>query len=126
MQETEIVQPLTADEIKQALITKVCESLWEAMDRTCNLFQTSYPKFKASGEINLSLAMDDDERNNRGETLRFKAEIDIPYTPPNVLRRETGQGIPVAVEQEDGSIEQKSVIYKRPMKRNIGRISGNE
>jgi hypothetical protein len=37
----------------------------------------------------------------------------IPFTPPNVLRKAHRLPIPTVVKREDGSTEQKAVIFKR-------------
>jgi len=125
MSETELIQPLTAEEIQSGIVEKVCESLWEAMTKTCNLYGVSYPKFSAKGTIDCVFDNFGQDINDR---IQFSVEIDIPHTPPNVFRRQTSQAVPVAVEREDGSVEQKAVIYKRPVgrPRKLGRADGTE
>ena len=134
MSEKQIVLPLDAEEIKDGLITKICESLYEALNKTCNLYGCAYPKFKASGTITLQLDNFGDvrldvvkfESESEGEfhtSREIQIEIDIPYTPPNVFRRETGQSIPVTVEKDDGSVEQKAIFYRRERTPRIGRAN---
>ena len=114
MSEKQIVQPLNADEIKDGTITKVCEALYDAMNSNCDLYGCAYSRFKAEGELRLTL-------DNFGDQRQVIARIDIPYTPPNVFRKETSQSVPVVVTQDDGSIEQKAVFYKRERSGRIGR-----
>lgn len=130
MSERQLIQPIDADEIKSGIVTKVCEALYEAMNKTCNLYGCAYPKFKAEGEIRLTL---DNFGEVRLDAVNFAAEsdgefhnpvtvsasIDIPYTPPNLFRKQTGQGIPTVVTGDDGSIEQKAVFFKQ--ERKLGR-----
>jgi hypothetical protein len=134
MAEKQIILPLTADEIKDAMVTKVCEALYDAMNKTCNLYGCAYPKFKAEGEIRFTLDNYGDVRLDRvildteseGEwhaPVSMDVVIDVPFTPPNVLRKQTGQSIPVIVEGDDGSIEQKAVFYRRERTSRIGRAN---
>jgi hypothetical protein len=118
MSEIQIVQPLSAEEIKDGIITKVCEALYDAMNSNCDLYGVAYSKFKASGQIELTL-------DNFGDQRLAVARIDIPFTPPNVFRKQTGQGIPVVVSDES-SIEHKAVFYKRERTpRGIGRAGSD-
>jgi hypothetical protein len=121
MPEVEVVEPLSADEIKSGVVTKVCEAIWAAMDKTCNLYGVAYPKFSASGSIDFKL---DNFGSTIEDRIQFSVEIDIKETPPNVFRRETGQGVPTVTTNDDGSVEQKAVIYKRPA-RKMGRAGSD-
>jgi hypothetical protein len=128
MPEREIIKPLSADEIKEGVVTKLAEAIWDSMNKTCNLYGCAYPKFKATWSIDLTLdnfgdvrldkvagtAESDGEFHNPVET---KITGEIPYTPPNVFRRQTGQPIPVMVENDDGSMEQQAVFYRRERSR---------
>src|ERR1039458_8909887 len=134
MSEKQIVLPLDAEEMKDGLITKICESLYEALNKTCNLYGCAYPKFKASGTITLQL---DNFGDVRLDVVKFESEsegefhnpvnltiqIEIPEMPPNVFRRQTGQSIPVVVEKDDGSVEQKAIFYRRETTPRIGRAN---
>lgn len=134
MPEKQIVQPLGSEEIKEGIITKIAESLWESLNKTCNLYGCAYPKFKASGKIDLIL---DNYGDVRLDVVRFEVEsdgefhdarelavdIEIPFTPPNVFRKQTGQAVPVIVARDNGSVEQKAVFYRRERTSRIGRAS---
>lgn len=132
MAERQLIQPLDAEEIKSGIVTKVCEALYDAMSKTCNLYGCAYPKFKAEGEIHLTL---DNFGDVRLDTVRFEVEtegefhnpefivtpINIPHTPPNLFRKQTGQSVPVVVTNDDGSIEQKAIFFKQ--ERKLGRAN---
>ena len=109
MPERQIVTPLTADEIKEAIVTTICEGIWDSLNKTCDLYGVSYAKFKASWVI-------EGELDNFGTPVPFRVTGELPFTPPNVLRKQTGQPIPVLVEKADGELEQKSVFYKQQRK----------
>lgn len=137
MSERQIIQPLSAEEIKEGVITKIAESLWDALNKTCNLYGCAYPKFKASGELHLRL---DNFGDVRLDVVKFETEsegefhnpidiqipIEIPTTPPNLFRKQTGQAIPVIVESDDGSVEQKAVFFRRERTSRIGRANTDE
>lgn len=137
MAEHQIIQPLSADECKDGIVTKIAEALYDALNKTCNLYGCAYPKFKASGSIELTL---DNFGDIRLDVVKFESEsegefhdpvslqipIDIPFTPPNVFRKQTGQGIPVIVSKDDGSVEQKAVFYKRERTTRSGRDNRDE
>lgn len=137
MPEREIIQPLTADEIKEGLVTKIAEAIYESMGKTCDLYGCAYPKFKASWSLNFTLDNFGDVKmgkisgdlESNGEfhdPVNMEISGEIPYTPPNVFRRQTGQPIPVMVENDDGSVEQKAVFYRRERTTRIGRANANE
>lgn len=136
MPEREVIQPLTADEIKEGLVTKIAEAIFDSMGKTCNLYGCAYPKFKADWSINLTLDNFGDIRLDRvsgsmesdGEfhdPVKMHLVGDIPYTPPNVFRRQTGQPIPVIVEKEDGTMKQEAVFYRRERSSRIGRANAD-
>ena len=132
MDEQKLIQPISADEIKDGIVTKVCEAMYEAMNKTCNLYGCAYPKFKAEGTITLTL---DNFGDIRLDVVKFEAgseggfhdprkidvPVQIPFTPPDKFRKQTGQAVPVAVLNDDGSIEQKAVFYRRERTSRIGR-----
>jgi hypothetical protein len=137
MAEREIVQPLSADEIKEGLVTKIAEAIFDSMGKTCNLYGCAYPKFKASWSIDLTLDNFGEVRLDRvsgrvesdgdfHDPVSMQASGEIPYTPPNVFRRQTGQPIPVVVEKEDGSFKQEAVFYRRERSSRIGRANADE
>jgi len=139
MPETQIVLPLDCDEIKSGIVTKIAESIWDALNNTCNLYGVAYPKFKAKFVIDLNLDNFGDVRLDvvAGETEsegefhnphQIQIEGEIPFTPPNVFRKQTGQSIPVIVENDDGSVEQKAIFYRKERERGpkVGRANGDE
>jgi hypothetical protein len=134
MPEREIIQPLSADEIKEGLVAKIAEAIFDSMGKTCNLYGCAYPKFKADWSMSFTLDNFGEVRLDRvtgsvesdGEfhdPVNMQISGEIPYTPPNVFRRQTGQPIPVIVEKEDGSMEQKAVFYRRERTSRIGRAN---
>lgn len=137
MSEKQIVLPIDSEELKSGIVTKICESLYDALNKTCNLYGCAYPKFKASGTITLQLDNFGDvrldvvkfESESEGEfhnPVNLQIEIDIPEMPPNKFRRETGQSIPVVVEKDDGSVEQKAIFYRRERTPRIGRANKDQ
>jgi hypothetical protein len=134
MPEKQIVLPLDADTIKDGIVTKICEAIYERLNSTCNLYGCAYPKFRAQfsvyleldnfGEIRLDRVSGESESEGEfHDPERIEINGDIPFTPPNVFRRETSQPIPVIVENEDGSMKQESVFYRRERTSRIGRDS---
>jgi hypothetical protein len=96
------------------------------------LYGTAYPSFKGSGTLHLEYFLDwrgdvvpadehrekvidnhpfvfaDGEPRSEGELV--EVAVNIPETPPNVFRKETGQPIPVASTQ-NGKTTEKRVRY---------------
>lgn len=105
MPEKQIVTPLDSEEIKDAIATKIVESILIALNHNCDFYQIAYPKFKAKWQI-------EGELDNFGTTIKFSANGELPFTPPNVLRKECGMPIPVIVES-DGKSEQQAIFYKK-------------
>lgn len=137
MPEREIIQPLSADEIKEGLVTKIAEAIFDSMGKTCNLYGCAYPKFKASWSIEFTLDNFGDVRLDKisghlesngdfHDPVNMEIRGDIPYTPPNVFRRQTGQPIPVVVEKDDGTMKQEAVFYRRERSSRIGRANADE
>jgi hypothetical protein len=112
------IQPLDAEEVKQGIVTKVAEALWAALDKTCNLYGVAYPKFSAGGVIDCVF---DNFGTKVKDRVTFSVTVDIPETPPNVFRKETGQKKPENVLKADDGVQQKAVIFKR-----TGRARGND
>jgi len=136
--ETEVVRPLTGIEIKDGIAQKIAEAIRASLDTTCWLYGAAHAKFKADWRVNITLSnpqfLDDQETFVDGaiQTHHFANEsfdpvptaedieepatipVDgvIPYTPPNVFRKENGLAIPTVVKRDDGSTEQKAVMFK--------------
>lgn len=138
MSETEIVRPLTAEEIKDAIAQTVAERVREALNTTCWLYGNAWPKFRVDpSRINIILAnMYDEEKEifvnvavpaheiredgvprmvggEMKDALQKPVEVAIPYTPPNVVRKKHGMPIPTVVKRDDGSTEQKAVVFRQ-------------
>lgn len=114
MAEKQIVQPLDSEEIKESIVTKIAESIWESLNRNCDLYGVAYSRFNAKWTI-------EGELDNFGELKKFTAKGELPFTPPNVLRKAVGLPVPTIVEKEDGTLQQKAVFYKRERTVRLGR-----
>jgi len=112
MPEKQIVTPLDSEEVKSAIVTTICEGIWESLNKICDLYGVSYSRFKSNWIV-------EGELDNFGTLIPFRIAGELPFTPPNVLRKQTGQSIPVIVEKENGEMEQRSIFYRR--ERNRGR-----
>ena len=99
------------------------------------LYGMSYPSFRGKGTIELAYYLDwrgevvpDDEHREKildnhpfqvtsgdvidtTEGVDVTVPISIPEVPPNIFRKETGQGIPV-LTQEQGKTVEKKVRYQ--------------
>lgn len=105
------IQPLDAEEIKAGIVTKVAEALWESLDKTCNLYGVAYPKFSAKGTIECIF---DNFGTETKDAVSFFVAIDIPETPPNLFRKQTGQKLPENVVKDKSGMEQKAIVFQRP------------
>jgi hypothetical protein len=139
--EIELPNPLTDEEIKLAIARKMTDAFLESLDKTCALFGKSYPKFKATWTIHFELDNFGDVRvgNIKGElpvqehsevtgefvqsgtpmetAVAVDLEGEIPETPPNQLRKETDQAVPVQVINERGVQSEKAVLYQPKRRR---------
>lgn len=143
--ELELPRPLDGEEIKIAIAHKIAEAVMSSLDKRCQLYGKAYPKFRATFAVEYTL--DDFGRTFEGavggdtgsvaffEDLRqyapaegavegetVKVEGEIPETPPNQLRRETAQSVPVQVTNERGQQAEKAVVYQPKGKRGGPRI----
>jgi hypothetical protein len=140
-EETQVVRPLTAEEIKDAIAQTIAERVRECLNTTCWLYGRAWPKFKVDGRLNITLAnMYDEEQETHvdvrmmphevrdteelpvptgaftpsdGQLRELTIDVDIPYTPPNVVRKRHGMPIPTVVKRDDGSTEQKAVVFRQ-------------
>jgi hypothetical protein len=137
-EETQVVRPLTSDEVKDAIAQTIAEKVRESLNTTCWLYGMSWPKFKVDpSRLNIVVAnMYDQEQEASvmvaiptheigedgvpvlvGGDIRdgqaIAVSVEIPYTPPNVLRKQHGMAIPTVVKRDDGSTKQKAVMFKR-------------
>lgn len=119
--ELELPTPLNHLEIKHAIAHKIGEAVFDALERYGPLYGKSFPKFKVSGTLRLTLdnfglltesnhAVAIDEGVVDGEVV--DVPVDIPETPPNQLRRETEQAVPTMVQERGRQVE-KAVVYKQ-------------
>ena len=121
--EKPIVTPLSGEEVQHAILYKIGEDL----EKTCHLTsQCAYTGFRA--KIRIEIILDDygreqpDNHNieiSEGELSEqaqtVTSEIQIEKQPPNQVRVETGQEVPVEVVK-DGKKVRKYVRYQRPRK----------
>lgn len=137
-EEVEIVRPLDSNEIKDAIAQTVAEKVREALNTTCWLYGNAWPKFRVDpSRINIVLAnMYDEEKEifvnvnvpaheiredgvprivagEMKDPLEKPVEVTIPFTPPNVLRKKHGMPIPTVVKRDDGSTDQKAVVFRQ-------------
>jgi hypothetical protein len=135
-EETQVVRPLDSSEIKDAIAQTIAEKVRESLNTTCWLYGMSWPKFKATWRVDVTLENFGQEQETSvvGTThtkllqgdgtsviypevirngLEMAIEGEIPYTPPNVLRKQHGMAIPTVVKRDDGSTEQKAVFFKQ-------------
>lgn len=126
----------TAHKILEAIDARIAEMLTDAMSKSCRLYGVAYPKFRAKWTLELELedfgrtfnvsaggasmvqAFDEPTSQyvNSTEPLTDPVQIaeegEIPFTPPDVFRKDTSQPVPVMVETATGT-EQKAVVYRR-------------
>jgi hypothetical protein len=144
-EEAEVVRPLDSSEVKDAIAMVISEKLRTSLDTTCWLYGMAWPKFKATWRIEVTLENfgqeqetfvtgqlhthefkpDDPNPVMTGAEIRNPQVISLsgeePYTPPNVVRKRHGMPIPTIVKRDDGSTEQKAVIFRRMTKRVVPR-----
>jgi hypothetical protein len=144
--ETEVVRPLNSDEVKDAIAMVISDKVRASLDTTCWLYGMAWPKFKATWRIDITLENfgqeqetfvtgqlhthefkpDDPNPVQTGAEIRKPQEISLegqePYTPPNVIRKRHGMPVPTMVKRDDGSTEQKAVIFRRSAKRAVPRV----
>jgi hypothetical protein len=120
-EETQVVRPLDSSEVKDAIAQRIAEEVRESLNTTCWLYGMAWPKFKARWKIDITLENFGEERETSVdgailadvEGTDLAVEGELPYTPPNVLRKQMGMAIPTVVKRDDGSTEQKAVVFKR-------------
>jgi len=119
MGETLVVKPLSGEEIKDQILFDVMKSL----EKTCNLADaTAYGSYE--GEITIRLRLNDLGRITADghvvkvgegevpvEVPETAADIEIVPQPPNEVRVETGQPVPVLTEV-DGKVVERKVKYQ--------------
>lgn len=123
MAEKQVPLPLSGEEVQHAILYK----LGESFEKTCHLTaQCAYTAFRA--KITVQILLDDYGREQADnhtvelsegelspESQMVTAEINIEKQPPNQVRVETGQAVPVKVNK-DGKQEIRRVRYQRPKK----------
>ena len=128
MSERQLIQPLdAARDSRSGIVTKVCEALYDAMNKTMQPVrvrrtQSSRPRARIrltpgqlwrgqAGHGKVHVAESEGEFHN---PVGIHAVVDIPYTPPNLFTQtRLGRAIPTVVTADDGSIEQKAVFFKQ-------------
>lgn len=119
MSEKQVPLPLTGIEVREAILFRIEESL----ARTCHLNETSaYSSFSAKITINLTLndfgrevkdnhIVSASDGDPQGEAKTMEVEMNLAPEPPNVVRRDTGQDIPIRT-LEEGKPVIKKVRYQ--------------
>jgi hypothetical protein len=137
--EQEVVRSLDVEEVKDIIAMRIAQAVRDSLDKTCYLFGCAYPKFKANWRIDVTLENFGQEIETfvtgdlhtheikAGQPVLTGAPInqttvtplsgEIPYTPPNVLRKAHGLPVPTIVKRDDGGTEQKAVMFKRTERR---------
>jgi len=106
--EVEIALPLDGEEIKTGIEWLVAAAVRERLDKFCQLYGKSYPKFHADIKIRLGLenfgpivVIETDTVANSAEppidSLVEDISLTIPMVPPNQFRRDTEQEVPTMV-----------------------------
>jgi len=120
-------RPLSIEEIKNGVTYKILETVDEAVTEhwlKTGLFSRAYPKFKGKITIHLELFDPLVGTNISNSTVEFEeelppapidVEIEIPETPPNRFRDETGQPITV-IALEAGKVVERPVKYQQRKK----------
>lgn len=140
--EVEVIRPLDGSEIKHAVAMTIFDKVAEVLDKTCHLYGIAYPKFKAEFSVTLTMSRtpgpEQEFEDSVSETLNgslltheFKdgapvisrspimdpqeatVSGSIPYTPPNVVRKQHGMPVPTMVQRQDGTTEQKAVVFRK-------------
>lgn len=121
MPEEMVVRPLTGVEVQEAVMHKIRES----MAKTCNLrVDDAYTSFRAEIEIHLKLSDYGREVPDNHKVIaqadtglpatepprEYETEITMDPMPPNQVRIESDQKVPVEVT-EDGKKVTKHVRY---------------
>lgn len=123
MAEKQVPLPLSGEEVKHAILYRLAEDL----EKTCHLTDTNaYTGFRA--KITVHIMLDDYGRETPDnhvvevsegqlpeQASTVTSEIQIDKQPPNQVRVETGQEVPVKVTK-DGKQEIRKVRYQRPKK----------
>lgn len=125
MNEVAVPEPLSGAEIIEALLFRVRQQLIADCYLNPNNAYESFEgqitiKVRAVDcgrivEVEKTVVADagapfDDKKEGAFETTTVQ---DIPKEPPNVVRRESGQGVPVMTEDAGGRREVKRVHYAR-------------
>lgn len=137
MSEVAVPEPLSGTEIIDAIVHKVRQ----ALSRDCYLNpNAAYEHF--SGKIHIEIAAVDCGRQagvtvdipldlvaplQEGQgTVQAKSDTTIEKQPPNLVRKETHQPIPVMTEDGSGKKEIKRVQYQNNSKKPDPRAVGKE
>lgn len=135
-EETQVVRPLESSEVKDIIAQIIAEKVRDSLNSTCWLYGMSWPKFKATWRVDITLENFGEEREtfvegstgpqafieDRGDFVQTQEDVagkvvnvkgEIPFTPPNVLRKAHGLAIPTVVKRDDGSTEQKAVVFRQ-------------
>lgn len=135
MQEQTIPKPLGGAEIRKAIITKISSTLETAMKKDCFLLDhLAYAVFEARVDFKIEIKFPASDTRVKGTGLATSdvvaqgelpgevgsrvstGVVEMEPKPPNEVRQETGQGIPVISQTPQGRIEEKRVKYAPKVK----------
>lgn len=124
MDETTIPKPLAGPEIIEAVVFKIRENL----NKNCLLApHAAYGAFSFDAKVTITFV---NPTSMVKEALGFASgtggepqdvvessteviDIHEDAAPPNAVRRDTGQGIPVRVKTPQGGVEERKLKYER-------------
>lgn len=124
MDETTIAKPLSGPEIIEAIKYKIGENL----SKNCLLAgHSAYAAFSFDATVKINFVNptsmvkealgfakgSDGEVQEVTDSLDEVVDIHEDAVPPNQVRRDTGQGVPVRVKTPQGGIEDKKLIYAK-------------
>lgn len=123
MPEKVLPLPLSGEEIRKAVLAKVGEALQRDCFLSANLaydYYTAHVKVTLRAhDIGRTVEVSVDETATLGEETEdmhldtAESEFDIDAAPPNEVRVETGQPVPVMTKGTDGKAVQRGIKYSK-------------
>lgn len=114
MPEKTLALPLSGEEVRAAILKKI----GEALVRDCRLSPNmAYDSFKY--RVSVSLELHDTGRVEKVEstvgdsTKETDVVLEGEPEPPNKVRVDTGQSVPVLTQNSEGKSDIKRIIYKK-------------
>lgn len=124
MDETTIAKPLSGPEIVEA----ICYKMRENLNKNCLLApHSAYAAFSFDATVKINFVNptsmvkealgfakgSDGEVQEVTDSLDEVVDIHEDAVPPNQVRRDTEQGVPVRVKTPQGGVEEKKLKYER-------------